>query len=50
MTRPGDVFEPDAKNRRLYDELYQRVYKKMYKRLRPLYQDIREITGYPEGV
>jgi sugar (pentulose or hexulose) kinase len=50
MTRPGDVFEPDPTTHRLYNELYQRVYKKLYKRLRPLYQNIREITGYPEGI
>lgn len=50
MTRPGDIFNPDPKNHQMYDQLYHRVYKKMYKRLRPLYQSIREITGYPEGV
>ena len=31
----------------LYDRLYRRVYRKMYERLRPLYEEIREITGYP---
>ena len=48
MTRVSEVFEPDPKNSQLYDELYQDVYKKMYKRLVPLYQRIREITGYPK--
>lgn len=48
MTHSGDVFEPDPKTRGLYDALYTRVYKKMYGRLKPLYQAIREITGYPE--
>ena len=48
MTRPGDRFEPSASNHRLYDELYRKVYKQMYRRLRPLYEKIREITGYPE--
>jgi hypothetical protein len=28
---------------RLYDELYRRL----YERLRPLYEEIRSITGYP---
>ena len=47
MTRVGDVFEPNPRTREIYDELYHRVYKRMYSRLRPLYQEIREITGYP---
>ncbi|MBP9040893.1 MAG: hypothetical protein KBF64_03865 [Anaerolineaceae bacterium] len=29
------------------DELYQRVYCRMYDRLKPLYDEIRDITGYP---
>lgn len=48
MTRPGDHFEPDVSNQRLYDELYRKVYKRMYRRLKPLYEKIREITGYPK--
>jgi sugar (pentulose or hexulose) kinase len=47
MTRVGDVFEPNPRTRETYDELYHRVYRRMYGRLRPLYHDIREITGYP---
>ncbi len=47
MTHIGDVFEPDQKNHALYDALYRKVYQKMYKRLKPLYKDIQEITGYP---
>lgn len=47
MTHVGEVFEPDVKNQQMYDELYNDVYKKMYKRLKPLYERIREITGYP---
>jgi sugar (pentulose or hexulose) kinase len=47
MTHVGEVFEPDQKNHGLYDALYQDVYRKMYKRLKPLYERIREITGYP---
>jgi sugar (pentulose or hexulose) kinase len=48
MTRVGEVFEPDQKNHGLYDALYHDVYKKMYKHLKPLYERIREITGYPK--
>ncbi|MGJ8670275.1 MAG: FGGY-family carbohydrate kinase [Oceanococcus sp.] len=47
MTRVGDVFEPNQETAEIYQQLYQRVYKKMYQRLQPLYQDIRDITGYP---
>lgn len=50
MTRLGRVFEPDPGRHRLYDELYHRVYQQMYRRLKPLYDEIREITGYPERV
>ncbi len=48
MTRTGDRFEPNPANHRLYDALYRKVYKRLYRRLRPLYQKIRDITGYPE--
>ncbi|MFO7862172.1 MAG: FGGY-family carbohydrate kinase [Desulfosalsimonas sp.] len=48
MTRIGDTFEPIAENQRLYDTLYRRIYQKMYARLKPLYEEIREITGYPQ--
>jgi sugar (pentulose or hexulose) kinase len=47
MTRVGDEFEPDPRTREIYDNLYQRVYKRMYGRLKPLYEEIRQITGYP---
>lgn len=50
MTRVGQVFEPQAANCELYDALYRRVYKRMYKQLQPLYEEIREITGYPPKV
>ena len=48
MTHKGDTFEPNPATRGLYDALFHRVYKRMYRRLKPLYEDIREITGYPE--
>jgi sugar (pentulose or hexulose) kinase len=47
MTRVGDLFEPDAQNYEIYDALYRRVYKQMYPKLKPLYEEIQEITGYP---
>ena len=47
MTHIGQSFDPIPENARLYDELYKRVYCKMYARLKPLYDEIRDITGYP---
>ncbi len=48
MTHIGAVYEPDPLHQRQYDALYRQVYKKMYRRLKPLYEKIRDITGYPE--
>ncbi|NMC66615.1 MAG: carbohydrate kinase [Spirochaetales bacterium] len=45
----GKVFYPDEKNSQLYEKLYEKVYCQMYKRLSPLYNEIRQITGYPES-
>ena len=50
MTRLGRVFEPDPETRNLYEGLYHRVYKQMYRRLRPLYEEIRKVTGYPAQI
>jgi len=47
MTRVSETFEPNPENHKLYDALYKRVYLKMYKRLRPLYDELADITGYP---
>jgi len=47
MTRVRDTFEPRPDVRDIYEGLYRRVYKRMYRRLRPLYDEIRSITGYP---
>jgi sugar (pentulose or hexulose) kinase len=47
MTRVGQVFQPDPTHAATYDRLYRKVYCRMYERLRPLYRDIRDITGYP---
>lgn len=48
MTRIGQSFQPNIRNVDIYNKLYSRVYLKMYSRLQPLYQEIREITGYPQ--
>lgn len=48
MTRMGNYYETNPRNHAIYEELYRRVYLKMYKDLKPLYQEIREITGYPQ--
>ena len=47
MTRISKTFEPNSSNHRIYDELFHKVYSKMYQRLKPLYEEIQEITGYP---
>lgn len=47
MVRVGDRLEPQAANSRLYEDLYRSVYLPMYGRLKPLYREIRRITGYP---
>jgi sugar (pentulose or hexulose) kinase len=47
MTSIGKSVEPNPENIHLYDDLYKRVYLPMYKRLKPLYEEIRDITGYP---
>lgn len=48
MTRSKKTFHPNQDNVKLYDRLYYEVYRKMYKQLKPVYQKIKEITGYPE--
>jgi sugar (pentulose or hexulose) kinase len=47
MTRVAETRDPDPERHALYEELYQRVYRKMYDRMKPLYEEIRAITGYP---
>jgi sugar (pentulose or hexulose) kinase len=48
MTGLGRIFEPNPQNVALYDALYRRVYTKMYNYLKPLYEEIKAITRYPE--
>jgi sugar (pentulose or hexulose) kinase len=47
MVRVADTFEPQPAAAGVYDDLYRSVYLAMYDRLRPLYREIRRITGYP---
>ncbi len=47
MVRLGETFEPRPEAYAIYDALYRRVYQRMYGHLKPLYEEIREITGYP---
>lgn len=47
MCRMGETREPDPAANAMYDQLYDRVYRRMYARLRPLYDEIQRITGYP---
>jgi len=47
MTQTGETVDPDPDRHRLYDEIYRGVYRKLYTRLKPLYERLREITGYP---
>jgi sugar (pentulose or hexulose) kinase len=48
MTRTGQVFHPQPQAQQIYQRLYTEVYQHMYRRLKPLYSNIRDITGYPE--
>lgn len=47
MVRVGEVRDPDPATHATYDDLYKGVYRPMYDRLKPLYREIRRITGYP---
>ena len=47
MTHIGTVLGPNPQHHKLYDALFNDVYKKMYRRLKPFYDRIRTITGYP---
>jgi len=50
MTRIQRIFQPDPRSQEIYEGLYHRVYQQLYKRLKPLYEEIRAITGYPTQV
>jgi len=48
MTRIEQSFLPNQSNVQLYNKLYLQVYRKMYRQLKPIYHEIKKITGYPE--
>ena len=48
MTRIEQSFLPNQRNVQLYNKLYLKVYRKMYRQLKPIYHEIKKITGYPE--
>lgn len=48
MTRIEQSFLPNKANVQLYQKLYLKVYRKMYRQLKPIYHEIKKITGYPE--
>ena len=48
MVRIRDRFEPQRGASAIYEDLYRSVYLAMYERLKPLYREIRRITGYPK--
>jgi sugar (pentulose or hexulose) kinase len=50
MTSIRDRFEPIPENRDMYGEIFEKVYMNMYKKLKPLYDNIRNITGYPTKI
>ena len=47
MSRIGAHYRPDPSAQGRYEQLYRDVYHPLYPRLKPLYQRLREITGYP---
>jgi len=50
MTRRSEQFVPDRENVEIYDRLYEKVYSRMYRNLQPLYEQIRNVTGYPPKI
>lgn len=43
MVRVTDSFQPNSENVQVYDAIYHRVYKNIYGRMRPLYQELKDI-------
>ncbi len=50
MCRTSETYMPNPQNVAVYKALYNDVYLKMYQKLRPLYNNIRKIIGYPEKI
>lgn len=47
MTKISKTYEPDPENSKIYHDLFEKVYMKMYSKMKPLYEEIRNITNYP---
>jgi sugar (pentulose or hexulose) kinase len=47
MVKVQRVFEPDPDNVALYQDLFENVYQRIFPALKPLYDRIKQITGYP---
>ncbi|MBF0239284.1 MAG: FGGY-family carbohydrate kinase [SAR324 cluster bacterium] len=47
MVQYDQTFYPIQENVKIYDQMFNRVYQKIYPVLLPLYEEIRDITGYP---
>ena len=45
MTHLGETYQPDQSTHERYEALYQQVYKRMYKHLKPLYEELYQISG-----
>ncbi|MBF0573913.1 MAG: FGGY-family carbohydrate kinase [Desulfamplus sp.] len=43
-------YNPNSANAALYDKIFNRVYTKLYPSLEKVYEEIRDITGYPEKI
>ncbi len=50
MTRVAEVCDPEPAAAATYDALYRHVYRRLYPALRPLYEEIARITGYPPAL
>ncbi|HEY4752494.1 MAG TPA: FGGY-family carbohydrate kinase, partial [Candidatus Limnocylindrales bacterium] len=50
MTRTAETRDPDPAAHAVYEELYRTVYLRLYEQVKPLYREIRRITGYPPEV
>lgn len=49
MVSYDTIFEPNPHHAAIYKELFTKVYLNIYTSLKPLYRNIRNITGYPES-
>ena len=47
MTKNSVTFYPNPQRQELYQRLFQEVFKPLYPNLKPLYQSIQKLTGYP---